>query len=446
MKLFPNSQLAPFRILRFLLALMLTPFSALTNASDLLEVYEMALTNDPSYQAEWHQHQANSYNVAIAETAFNSSVNASGQLGKDYSDSSDSWKTGDDNSVNFNLNLPLYDRSKQISINQSRFRQEISAIKLQQAKQNLILRVADRYFNLLAGSDALDVTRLEKIAIQRQMDLANERLEVGLGTRTDLYDAQARFKAAEANELKAQNKINNDIALLKQIIGITPEPLTPLSEEAPLEFPFPNAVGSWIDRSLAENLELKAQTYSKDIALEEIDKQKALKSPTVSVDGNYRWVDNSSSFRRSSSSYNTASVALQLKIPFYRGGGVTQLRSEQAGHQYNESESRLEEARRSASAQATSAFLDVSSGVSQVEALFDAIRAGESALEAKEEGFNAGLTTNLDVLDAQRDLSQSRTDYLRARYTYILSVLELEGAVGDLDDEDIKRVNGWLGQ
>ena len=286
------------------------------------------------------------------------------------------------------------------------------------------------------------MTRVEKIAIQRQMDLATERLEVGLGTRTDLYDAQARFKLAVANELKAQNKINNDIALLKQIIGVTPESLTPLSEAAPLEFPSPNAVGSWIDRSLAENLELKAQTYSKDIALEEIDKQKALKSPTVSVDGNYRWIDNTSNFS-TSGSYNTASVALQLRIPLYLGG-ITQLQTEQAGHQYNESESRLEEARRAASAQATSAFLDISSGVSQVEALFDAIRAGESALEAKEEGFNAGLTTNLDVLDAQRDLSQSRFDYLKAKYTYILSVLELEGAIGNLDEEDIKRVNGWL--
>ena len=86
----------------------------------------------------------------------------------------------------------------------------------------------------------------------------------------------------------------------------------------------------------------------------------------------------------------------------------------------------------------------MASRVSQVEALFDAITAGESALEAKEEGFNAGLTTNLDVLDAQRDLSRSRTDYLRARYDYIISVLELERAVGDLNEDDIRRVNGWL--
>jgi outer membrane protein TolC len=165
----------------------------------------------------------------------------------------------------------------------------------------------------------------------------------------------------------------------------------------------------------------------------------------LSLDGNYRWADTDANFAGSSGHTNVATIALQLKFPIYLAGSIN-LRTEQAGLQYNQSERLAEEARRAASAEATSAFLDVSSGVSRVEALFDAITAGESALEAKEEGFNAGLTTNLDVLDAQRDLSQSRTDYLRARYTYILSVLELERAAGKLNEEDITRVNNWLGE
>ena len=139
----------------------------------------------------------------------------------------------------------------------------------------------------------------------------------------------------------------------------------------------------------------------------------------------------------------TAFVGLQLNFPLYLGGSI-KLRTEQAGLLYNREDRLLEQARRIAASDTTSAFLDVSSGVSQVEALFEAISAGESALEAKEEGFSAGLTTNLDVLDAQRDLSQSLTDYLRARYTYILSFLELERAAGQLDEEDMQRVNSWL--
>jgi outer membrane protein TolC len=139
----------------------------------------------------------------------------------------------------------------------------------------------------------------------------------------------------------------------------------------------------------------------------------------------------------------TTTYGIAVNIPFYLGGAIN-LRGKQAGLQYNRAEELLEETKRQASTDTTSAFLNVTSGVSQVEALFDAITAGESALEAKEEGFSAGLTTNLDVLDAQRDLSESRRDFLRALYNYILSVLDLERAAGQLDVEDIERVNSWL--
>ena len=412
-------------------------------ASDLWEIYEMALANDPSYQASALNHEANLFNVPLAEAAFKPTIGASAQVGQDYTDITGSTETLDDNGAILNLNLPLFNRADRIQIKQSRYQEQVSSLQLQQAQQNLILRVAVRYFNILGGQDLLDVARFDRISIKRQMDLARERLEVGLGTRTDLYDAQARFKLAVSDEIQARNKINNDIALLKQIIGTTPEALTPLSESAPLELPSPNNVDSWIDLSQQGNLSLTIQSLTKDIALEEIDKQRRARSPQLSVDGKYRWSDTGTNFNNNSGSYNSASVAFQLKIPFYLAG-TTHLRAEQAGYQYNQSESLLEEARRAASADATSAFLDISSGVSQVEALYDAIRAGESALEAKEEGFNAGLTTNLDVLDAQRDLSQSKTDYLRARYTYILSVLQLESATGDLNDDDVQRVNNWL--
>ena len=440
MKISLHSFMATAAISAILLMMPITPVRA---AADLWEIYRMALANDATYQATVLGHEANLLELPLAKTAFGPVIEGSGHLGKDQSDITGSSTSGDDHNLNLNFNLRLYDRTKRSDITQSEYRTEISALSLKDARQILILRVANRYFNLLAGRDALEVATVEKIAIKRQMDLATERLEVGLGTRTDLYDARARYKLAVADEIQAQNKINNDIALLKQIIGVTPQVLVPLSESAPLELPSPNDVDVWIDRSLVNNVQLNIQLLDMDVALEEIDKQKNIRSASISLDGNYRWADTDSTFTGGSGSYNTATVRLQLKYPIFLAGSIN-LRTEQAGLEYNQSEREVEEARRAASAEATSAFLDISSGVSQVEALYDAITAGESALEAKEEGFNAGLTTNLDVLDAQRDLSKSRTDYLRARYTYILSVLALERAAGDLDEEDITRINNWL--
>ena len=415
--------------------------------SDLWEIYQLALANDPIYQAEILNRDASILDLPISKTAFRPSVTASGQLGRERTDVTGPTENNDDNFANLNLNLPLYDRAKKIAIQQSKQRVRIAELQLKQAKQDLILRVANRYFTVLAAQDAREVTRLEKIAIKRQMDLASERLDVGLGTRTDFFDAKARFKQAEADEIQAQNLINNEIARLKEIIGIYPEQLSTLSESAPLQLPQPNNVEDWVAQS-ANNISLAIQTLNLEISLDEIQKQKSARSATVDFNGNYRWSDSGSNFTTSSGlsisgETTTTRVGVSVQFPLYQGGMIN-LRTQQAGLLYNREESLLEQTKRSASTETTTAFLAVVSRISQAEALFDAITAGEGSLEAKTEGFNAGLTTNIDVLDAQRDLSRSRTDHLRARYDYILSVLDLESAVGDLNEEDINRVNSWL--
>jgi len=417
-------------------------------ASDLLDIYGLALANDPSFQAAQFSQEAAQLNLPLAKSDLRPTLTSGAQINHQESDRLGFSDSSDDSQININAGLPLYDRTKRINITQTEYLVEISALQLQEEKQRLILNVADRYFNLLAGQDAREVARVDKISIKRQMDLASERLEVGLGTRTDLFDARARFKQAEANEIQAQNKINNDIALLKQIIGMTPEALAPLSESAPLEFPAPNDVDVWISKSIDQNIPLRIGALNLEVALQEIDKQKSGRVPSIRLFGSHRWQDSpgissSSDGASVSDNSNTTIVGLSVNFPLYLGGSI-KLKTQQAGFQYNEADRLLEELRRQAETETTSAYLAVTSGVSQVEALYDAITAGESALEAKEEGFNAGLTTNLDVLDAQRDLSQSRTDYLRARYTYILAVLELERSAGQLDEDDIKRVTSWL--
>ncbi len=411
-------------------------------AADLWEIYELALASDPGYRAAALNHEATLLNLPLAKSGFKPSLSTSAVLGRQTTDIRGPDVTSDENQYSIDASLPLYDKSKRLEITQSRYATEISALQLLDEKHRLMLEVANRYFNLLAGQDAREVARLEKIAIKRQMDFASERLEVGLGTRTDLFDAKARFKQAEANEIQAQNKINNDIALLKQLIGSTPEALATLSDTAPLDLPLPNDVDAWIDVSSNGNVPLNIETLNLEIARAEIDKQRSARRPTLDLTASHRIRESGANFS-SNSETNTSTVGITLTFPIYLGGTIN-LRTKQAGFQFNRNEQLLEQAKRQAATETTTAFLAVSSGVSQVEALADAITAGESALEAKEEGFYAGLTTNIDVLDAQRDLSRSRTDYLRARYTYILSVLDLERSTGQLDEEDIKRINSWL--
>ncbi len=401
--------------------------------ADLWDIYTLALIEDQTYRAAVFDHQATRLNLPLAKSAFKPSI-ISGVSAPHQDKTNGSGKvpvTG----IGVELNLRLYDKPKRVSITQSRYQVEVSALQLRNAKQRLILRVANRYFDLLATQDAREVARLEKIAIRRQMELANDRLQAGLATETDLFDAKARFNLAKANEIRAQSQLNNSLAELKQIIDINPEALSVIDNSAPLQLPVPNDVTVWTAHANEHNIDIQIEMLNLEVALQEINKQRAGKSPTINLTGNAS---------PTGGGRNTSSAVLELRLPLYLGG-VVSLKTQQAGFNYNRRERLLLQTRRSASTKTNAAFLAVTSGISRVQALLDAVTAGESALQAKEHGFSAGLTTNLDVLDAQRDLSRSRTEYLRARYDYMIAVLELEMSIGQLDETAIKRVNGWLG-
>jgi len=426
-----------------LLATGIVSFGHNASAEDLWDIYQLALTNDAQYLAAAANYEAARLDLPLAKTQFRPSVTSNGTLGKQRSDFSGSNATSDNNQISLNLDLPLFDRAKRIQVDQAELQVANAELQFFIARDDLTLRVAERYFNLLAARDAKEVARLQKIAIKRQMDLAAERLDVGLGTRTDLFDARARFEQANADVIAVDILINNSRQALIEIIAVTPESIAELEEGSPLELPEPDNIDHWIALATTNNLRVLSEGLNLQVASQEIDRQRAARHPTVNLGAAQRWNDGSASSGFDSDDSNTSAVGLTLNLPLYLGGSIN-LRTKQAGMLFNSSEQALEAAKRRAQSDTTSAFLSVTSGISQVLALEESIRAGESALEAKAEGFSAGLTTNLDVLDAQRDLSRSKTDYLRARYNYIIALLRLEQATGDLGDEDIQFINKWL--
>ena len=402
----------------------------------------MALEHDAAYQIAKLSHKAASVSLPLAETVFRPSLSASSALGRSRSNSTGVAATNPANQVSMDLSLLLYDKTTSMAVKQVALDVEVSALNLEEAKQSLMLRVANSYFRLLASIDSREVARVQKIAIQRQMDLANERLEVGLGTRTDLFDAKARFQQAQADEILAENQINNNIAVLKEMIGVDPGEVMPLADDAPLTLPVPNNVEDWIVQAGEHNLSLKIQELNVASAMIELQKKQNTRSPKIGLSASHSWTE-SGSGRAAPNDFSGTSVALSFSIPIYSGGAIA-LEAEQAMAKQTLAAQLLEQAERQVSTATITEFLAVSSQMSQAKALLEAIVAGKNALEAKEEGFSAGLTTNLDVLDAQRDLSRSTKDYLQARYNYILSTLNLEKATGQLDEDDIHRVNAWL--
>ena len=429
----------PICISAFVVAAVM-PWSA--HAEDLLDIYRLAISNDAQYLAAESTYEAAKVALPIAEARFKPDVRSHGTIGKQRSGVTGDNRTSGNNQLGISVGMLLYDEAANIGISQAELRVENAKVQFANAKNELTLRVVERYFNLLAARDNREVAHLQKVAIKRQMDLAAERLDVGLGTRTDLYDAQARFEQSNADLIAAEIQINNARQALIETISVTPKFIAALAENSPLDRPEPNNIDYWTSLAEQNNLLVKAEEINLLIASEEIDLQRSAKRPTLRLDASHNYNDGSAT-TISDGDFSSTSVGVTLNIPLYLGGS-TRLQTAQAGLRFNSVEQNLIASKRRAATLATSAFLDVTSGISQVEALGEAIRAGENALEAREEGFSAGLTTNLDVLDAQRDLSRSRTDYLRAKYNYIVALIRLELQVGDLDEEDIKGINSWL--
>jgi len=404
-----------------------------TSGIDLLAIYHLAWSSDPEFAAQIHRREAGQEAIPQAQAAFRPQLSASSSYTLSSKD-----LTNQAASAAVSLKQSIYDRSSRLLIKQARLQTNATDINYQMAAESLIQRVANSYFAVLSAQDNLGLSERNQRAIRRQLELAEERLDVGLGTRTDLYDARARYENAVAEGIEAQRVLDDMRQVLIALVGKDPGTLLSLSPAAALSKPQPDDAGQWVSGALSDNLSLKALSLDVSVAEIEIDRQQALQRLTVDLNLSAEYTDSTSA------DGTDASVSLSFKLPFYQGGLINaQIREAASNH--NAARARYELARREIQRKTRQAFLSITSQLRRISALAEAVTAGESALQAKEEGFAAGLTTNIEVLDAQRDLFRAERDHLKARYDYVLQVLLLEQLSGQLNEEDVSRVNRWLG-
>jgi len=401
-----------------------------TSGIDLLAIYHLARSSDPEFAAQIHRRKAGQEAIPQAQAALRPQLSASSSYTLSSKDSSNQAA-----SATVSLTQSIYDRSSRLLIKQARLQTNAADINYQIAAESLIQRVASSYFAVLSAQDNLELSERNQRAIRRQLELAEERLDVGLGTRTDLYDARARYENAVAEGIDTPRVRDDMRQVLIALVGKDPGTLLSLSPATALSGPQPDDAGQWVNGALSDNRSLKALSLDASVAETEIDRQQALRRLTVGLNLSAEYSDSDST---------DASVTLSFKLPFYQGGLINaQIREAASNH--NAARARYELARREIQRKTRQAFLSINSQLRRISALAEAVTAGESALQAKEEGFAAGLTTNIEVLDAQRDLFRAERDHLKARYDYVLQVLLLEQLSGQLNEEDVSRVNRWLG-
>jgi outer membrane protein len=319
----------------------------------------------------------------------------------------------------------------------------------QAAEQQLILRVAQAYFNVLAAEDGLEANQASLAAIQRQLDQADKRFEVGLIAITDVQEARAARDTAAAAVIAAKRTLATSEDQLGEITGQKYDALSKPGADMPLRSPQPADETRWVNISLEQNLSLISSRLAADIARDNVRGAMGGHLPSLDVLAGRSYQNQSldENFAGQPFSYDTyfndRQIGLQLTVPIF-AGGLTQSKVRQAEYLWIAAKEGVVQSSRATERAARDAYLGVIAGIARVQALRQALASSETALKATEAGYEVGTRTAVDVLNARKTLVQAQTDYSGSRYDYIVSVLQLRLAAGNLDRAELADVNGWL--
>ena len=419
-------------------------------AQDLVEIYEIALQQDAELQIAESNYLAATAALPLATSARRPQVDLRAQAGIRESDSSLSSVTsssGDNttNSYGFSLNLiqNIYNAETiaQVSVAEAQVAKALA--DLEASRQDLILRVAERYFDILAAEDNVEFAVAERTSIARQLEQAQKRFEVGLIAITDVHEAQARYDSAVAQELLAQNLHENAIQALQVIIAEEPaKNLAQLGDNLKLSIPAPSSSAEWVEIALENNRNLISSLAALKSAEKNRDRAGGSDKPTVDFLASYSNTefddDNLGDYDQSD-----INLSIQLNMPLFTGGRIN-AEKQQAESEYQSARNATLLQRRLASQQTRDAYLGVVSGIGQVKAFRQALSSSNTALEATEAGFEVGTRTSVDVLISLRETYGARRDYASARYDYLINILKLKKAAGLLNIDDLIEINRWL--
>jgi len=433
-------------------ALAAAAWLAPAHAEDLVQVYRDAQRNDPALAAARANWVATQERLPQARSLLLPNVNVTGTGNVNVYDatfnttpkSEINGRTFGFGSLTLSASQPLYRYANKVTVDQARDQVEQSDFTLQSARQDLILRVAQAYFDVLLAQFNVELAETQKVAVSEQLAQAKRNFEVGVATITDTNEAQARYDAIVAQEITARNDLDNRRAALRAIIGRQPGELRRLGPGFEPQLPSPNTADVWVDRALAENLQVRVAQYNVDIATLEVERQRAGHLPTVDLVGSFNAQGGTGS-TSISTGFDTRSgvVGIALTVPIYQGGFVDSKVREAIALQENARQN-LEAARRNALFSAQTGYAGVASAVASVRAFEQAVVSAQTAYESNRTGQEVGVRTNLDVLNTQQALFQTRRDLAQAYFNYLVGVLRLKSAVGSLTDEDLEDINRRL--
>ncbi|CAA0354094.1 outer membrane channel protein TolC [Klebsiella oxytoca] len=439
------------KLFPILIGLGLTGFSAMSQAENLLQVYQQARISNPDLRKSAADRDAAFEKINEARSPLLPQLG----LGADYS-----YTNGfrDSNGVNSNvtsgslqLTQVLFDMSKWRALTLQEKQAGIQDVTYQTDQQSLILNTATAYFKVLAAIDTLSYTEAQKQAIYRQLDQTTQRFNVGLVAITDVQNARSQYDAVLANEVTARNDLDNAVEELRQVTGNYYPELASLNVDG-FKTNKPSAVNALLKEAESRNLSLLQARLSQDLAREQIRQAQDGHLPTLSLSAS-SGVSNTSydgSKTRDNAQYrdNDAGqnkIGLSFSLPLYQGGMVNS-QVKQAQYNFVGASEQLESAHRSVVQTVRSSFNNVNASISSINAYKQAVVSAQSSLDAMEAGYSVGTRTIVDVLDATTTLYNAKQQLSNARYNYLINELNIKSALGTLNEQDLVALNNALGK
>src|SRR5688572_8151163 len=440
------------RLFRFTSLLAFAAAAAPVFAEDLVQVYREAVRYDAVYSAARHTLEAGRergpqglalllprLDLTSSATRTRSEVES-----RDTSISPSFVRTPESVGYTLTFNQPLYRPQNWLQYRQSDHQVRQAEATFGQTHQDLIVRVATAYFDVLAAQDTLGLVRAQKEATAEQLAQAKRNFEVGTATITDTHEAQARYDLIGAQEIAAQNDLESRRRTLQLLTGREPGELKPLRPDVKLAPPNPPDMQAWVELAEKQSYPVQIQEALAEVAALEARRNSAAHLPTLDFVATHGQTGASATTETAvgRDSTNTA-ISLQLAMPLFQGGALNSREREAAALSLKAKED-LENARRNSALATRQNYLAVINGIAQVAALEQALVSSQSALDSNKLGYEVGVRINIDVLNAQQQLFSTRRDLAVARYNTITNSLRLKAAAGSLREEDLEEVNRAL--
>ncbi len=425
-------------------------FATSSHAIDLMDIYHQALENDPTFKQAYSIYMSSSEALPQARAALYPQVGITAQAGRQVQSFTYS---GDQSEYTFNAtqwqittSQALFNYQAWAQIQQAKASVKSAQANFNAAAQDLMLRIANSYFQVLLAKDTLNFAEAKKLANKRQLEQAEQRFNVGLDTITSVYEAKAAYDQSVAQVISAKNNQINQNENLRKITNHIYNYLAPLrNSRIPLIKPEPNNVDEWVNTGLKQNYKLFASKFSLEAARENVKAQSAGNWPTFAIQGTANQTNNSvyTSTFFAPSRLSNASIGLAMNFPIFQGG-LVESQTRQAQYNFQTASEQLEQLYRDIIVNSRIAFNTIVDGISKVKADRQTIISQQNSLESTEAQFQVGTRTMVDVVNAQQRLFEAQEQLASDQYNLINATLQLKYLAGTLNVNDLEEVNSWL--